>query len=97
MNRRSFLKLPALLPFIDLGRTSRFEDHHFAYESVIGTSLDLIVRSPSVRVAEGVPDRSEKKSIAWRRFSIRGIRRARSAFWSVHTKIAGRLESCPTF
>ena len=54
MNRRSFLKLPALLPFIDLGRTTRVEDHHFAYESVIGTSLDLVVRSTSVRVAEGV-------------------------------------------
>jgi FAD:protein FMN transferase len=54
MNRRSFLKLTALLPVVDSGWTSRFEDHHFAYESVIGTSLDLIVRAPSVRVAEGV-------------------------------------------
>jgi len=54
MNRRSFLKLTALLPTVDLGWTSRLDDHHFAYESVIGTSLDLIVRSPSVRVAEGV-------------------------------------------
>src|SRR5262250_912528 len=54
MNRRSFLKLTALLPVVDLGWTSRFEDHHFAYESVIGTSLDLIVRAPSVRVAGGV-------------------------------------------
>src|SRR5262245_34428220 len=54
MNRRSFLKLTALLPAVDLGWTSRLDDHHFAYESVIGTSLDLIVRSPSIRVAEGV-------------------------------------------
>ncbi|HEU5255132.1 MAG TPA: DUF2271 domain-containing protein [Vicinamibacterales bacterium] len=54
MNRRSFLKLTALLPAVDFGWASRLDDHHFAYESVIGTSLDLIVRSPSVRVAEGV-------------------------------------------
>src|SRR5262245_3812624 len=54
MNRRSFLKLPALLPFVDLTSARRFEDHHFGYESVIGTSLDLIVRSPSSSVAEGV-------------------------------------------
>jgi len=54
MNRRSFLKLPGLLPFVDLRSRFRFEDHHFGYESVIGTSLDLIVRSPSSSVAEGV-------------------------------------------
>jgi thiamine biosynthesis lipoprotein len=51
MDRRSFLKLPVLLPLIDFGR-SRFEPHHFAYESVIGTSMDLMVGSPSSRVAE---------------------------------------------
>ena len=54
MNRRSFLKLPALLPIVEFGWTLRHEDHHFAYESVIGTSLDLVVRSPSASVAEGV-------------------------------------------
>lgn len=53
MKRRSFLKLPALLPFVDLPSTLRFEDHHFGYESVIGTSLDISVRSPSLRAAEG--------------------------------------------
>src|SRR5262247_1683413 len=53
MNRRSFLKLPALLPFIDLRSMLSVEDHHFGYESVLGTSLDLIVRSPSSSVAEG--------------------------------------------
>jgi FAD:protein FMN transferase len=53
MNRRAFLKLPTLLPFVDLPSTLRLEDHHFAYESVIGTSLDVIVRSASPRVAEG--------------------------------------------
>src|SRR5262245_51719578 len=54
MNRRSFLKLPALLPFVDLPSTLRLEDHHLGYESVIGTSLDIIVRSTSSTVAEGV-------------------------------------------
>jgi thiamine biosynthesis lipoprotein len=51
MDRRSFLKLPALLPLIDLG-LFRSEPHHFRYESVIGTSMDLMVGSPSSRVAE---------------------------------------------
>src|SRR5262245_37634154 len=54
MNRRSFLKLPALLPVVELGWAFRCEDHHFAYESVIGTSMDLVVCAPSASVAEGV-------------------------------------------
>jgi len=54
MNRRSFLKLTALLPAVDLGWTSSVNEYRFAYDSVLGTSFDLIVRSPSVRVAEGV-------------------------------------------
>jgi len=54
MNRRSFLKLTALLPAVDLGWTSSVDEYRFAYDSVLGTSFDLIVRSPSVRVAEGV-------------------------------------------
>ena len=53
MNRRSFLKLPALLPLIHVGSAVRSDQHHFQYESVIGTSLDLVVCSPSYRVAEG--------------------------------------------
>ena len=53
MDRRSFLKLPTLLPLIDFGRAFRSEPHHFAYESVIGTSMDLMVCSPSSSVAEG--------------------------------------------
>jgi len=53
MNRRSFLKLPTLLPLIDFGSAFHSEPHHFQYESVIGTSMDLIVCSPSTRVAEG--------------------------------------------
>ena len=42
MNRRSFLKLPTLLPLIDFGSAFRSEAHHFQYESVIGTSMDLV-------------------------------------------------------
>ena len=53
MNRRSFLKLPTLLPLIDVGSAFRSGQHHFQYESVIGTSMDLVVCSPSRRVAEG--------------------------------------------
>ncbi len=53
MNRRSFLKLPTLLPLIDFGSAFHSEPHHFQYESVIGTSMDLVVCSPSSRVAEG--------------------------------------------
>ncbi|HET9834673.1 MAG TPA: DUF2271 domain-containing protein [Vicinamibacterales bacterium] len=51
MDRRSFLKLPALLPLIDFG-LFRSDPHHFRYESVIGTSMDLMVGSTSSRVAE---------------------------------------------
>jgi thiamine biosynthesis lipoprotein ApbE len=54
MNRRSFLMLPALVPVVELGWPFRCKDHHFAYESVIGTSLDLIVGSSTSSVAEGV-------------------------------------------
>jgi thiamine biosynthesis lipoprotein len=53
MNRRSFLKLPTLLPLVDFGSAFRSEPHHFRYESVLGTSMDLMVCSPSSRVAEG--------------------------------------------
>jgi thiamine biosynthesis lipoprotein len=53
MNRRSFLKLPTLLPLIDLGSEIPSRPHHFQYESVIGTSMDLVVCSASSRVAEG--------------------------------------------
>jgi FAD:protein FMN transferase len=53
MNRRSFLKLPTLLPLIDLRSAFRSNPHHFRYESVIGTSMDLVVCSTSSRVAEG--------------------------------------------
>jgi thiamine biosynthesis lipoprotein len=52
MDRRSFLKLPTLLPLINFGSAFRAEQHHFGYESVIGTSMDLLVCSPSSRVAD---------------------------------------------
>jgi thiamine biosynthesis lipoprotein len=54
MNRRSFLKLPALLPFIGGRPALSSAEHHFQYEAVIGTSLDLVVWSTRSRVAEGV-------------------------------------------
>jgi FAD:protein FMN transferase len=53
MNRRLFLKLPTLLPLIGSGPLFRSEPHHFKYDFVIGTSLDLTVCAPSSRVAEG--------------------------------------------
>jgi thiamine biosynthesis lipoprotein len=53
MDRRSFLKLPTLVPLIGFRSAFRSEPHHFAYESVIGTSMDLMVCSPSSSVAEG--------------------------------------------
>jgi len=53
MNRRSFLKLPALLPLMKAGMPFGSVEHHFQYESVIGTSMDLVVRTPTRRVAEG--------------------------------------------
>jgi thiamine biosynthesis lipoprotein ApbE len=53
MDRRSFLQLPTLLPLINLGPACRTEPYHFEFESVIGTSLDLLVCSRSSSVAEG--------------------------------------------
>jgi thiamine biosynthesis lipoprotein ApbE len=52
MNRRDFLKLPTLLPFAGAGQ-GRSEPHHFEYDFVIGTSLDLVIYSPSARIADG--------------------------------------------
>jgi len=53
MNRRVFLKLPTLLPLLRIGSPLSSETHHFEYEFVLGTSLDLVVSSPSARVADG--------------------------------------------
>src|SRR5262249_25166171 len=52
LDRRSFLKLPALLPLSALGSAFCSEEHHFQYECVIGTSLGLVVWTPDSRVAE---------------------------------------------
>ena len=54
INRRSFLMLPALLPLAAFGSASHSEEHHFEYEGVIGTSLDLVVWTPYSHVAECV-------------------------------------------
>jgi thiamine biosynthesis lipoprotein ApbE len=53
MNRRSFLKLPALLPFTVFGSALRSEERHFQYDGVVGTSLDLVIWTPRSSVAEG--------------------------------------------
>jgi thiamine biosynthesis lipoprotein ApbE len=53
MNRRDFLKLPTLLPLAGTAPSHRSEPHHFEYDFVIGTSLDLIVYAPSSRMADG--------------------------------------------
>src|SRR5215475_11875433 len=54
MNRRSFLKLPAILPLAAYGRRLRNEEYHFQYEGVLGTSLDLVVCTPDSRTAQRV-------------------------------------------
>src|SRR5690348_12083353 len=43
MNRRTFLKLPALLPLAQFRVPSRLAGRDFQFEYVIGTSLDLVV------------------------------------------------------
>lgn len=53
MDRRAFLKLPTLLSLIDFRSALHSEPHPFGYESVIGTSMDLLICSASSRVAEG--------------------------------------------
>src|SRR5438046_851659 len=53
MNRRSFLTLPALVPLKALNSAFRSEEHHFGFEGIVGTSLDLIVWTPYSRAAEG--------------------------------------------
>jgi thiamine biosynthesis lipoprotein len=42
MTRRTFLSLPAAVPLATL-RRARSDQHHFPYDHVIGTSLDLVV------------------------------------------------------
>src|SRR5215831_5131914 len=52
MNRRSFLKLPVLLPLTSFDSPFRSEEHCFQYEGVIGTSLDLVVWTKDSGAAE---------------------------------------------
>src|SRR6185295_1369324 len=52
MDRRTFLKFPALLPLTALGAPFRSEEHHFQYERVVGTSLDFVVWTPHPSAAE---------------------------------------------
>jgi thiamine biosynthesis lipoprotein len=54
MNRRAFLKLPALLPLVRLDSSFPSGEHHFQYECILGTSLDLMVWTQHSRVADGV-------------------------------------------
>jgi thiamine biosynthesis lipoprotein len=54
MNRRSFLKLPALVPFAALDSALHSEEHHFQYEGVLGTSMDLVVWTARPHKADGV-------------------------------------------
>jgi FAD:protein FMN transferase len=52
MSRRSFLKLPAFLPLTAFDSAFHSGEHHFQYEGVIGTSMDLVVWTRNSNVAE---------------------------------------------
>jgi thiamine biosynthesis lipoprotein len=52
MSRRSFLKLPALLPLTAFDSAFYSGEHHFQHECVIGTSMDLVVWTRHSSVAE---------------------------------------------
>jgi len=52
MSRRSFLKLPALLPLTAFNSPFHSGEHHFQFEYVIGTSMDLVVWTRYSGVAE---------------------------------------------
>jgi len=54
MTRRSFLSLPAVLPFAALVPAAGYSEHIFEYDHVIGTSLDLVVWARSKSEAEHV-------------------------------------------
>ena len=53
MNRRLFLKLPALLPLTSFRSLLSPEEYSFQYEQVLGTSLDLVVLTRDSRTAAG--------------------------------------------
>src|SRR6186713_2006012 len=56
MTRRSFLSLPALAPLVRMGYGANVREtdrhHYFAYDHVIGTSLDLDVWTLSASAAQ---------------------------------------------
>jgi hypothetical protein len=83
MNRRSFLKLPALLPLVKVGMPPGSVEHHFQYESVIGTSMDLVVARRLAawpRACQSVRDEIERlASILTAGFGQRDL------FWNVRT------------
>src|SRR6516225_9821847 len=54
MNRRCFLKLPALVPLTAINSALRSKEHHFQYEGVLGTSMDLVVWTPREHDADSV-------------------------------------------
>lgn len=52
LSRRSFLALPALAPIASLDSGWKLGEHHFQYEYVLGTSLDLAVWTPDAVLAQ---------------------------------------------
>jgi FAD:protein FMN transferase len=52
MSRRSFLKLPAFLPLTAFDSAFHSGEHHFQYEHILGTSMDLVVWTRYSSVAE---------------------------------------------
>jgi thiamine biosynthesis lipoprotein len=52
LSRRSFLKLPGLLPLTALNSVFHSGEHHFQYEGVVGTSMDLVVWTTDPAAAE---------------------------------------------
>ena len=51
MTRRRFLSLPAMMP-LALMRPGGSDAHHFPYEHVIGTSMDLVVWTSNIEAAQ---------------------------------------------
>jgi FAD:protein FMN transferase len=54
MNRRTFLRFPTLLPLVAFHPTNVCEEHHFQFEGVVGTSMDLVVWTATSREAKYV-------------------------------------------
>jgi len=52
MNRRTFLRLPTLLPLVAFHPATACDEHHFQFEGVVGTSMDLVVWTTSSRDAK---------------------------------------------